>query len=255
MARSVLGFIQPIPWPSFEVGETHAELVFPKEGLSALIPLETISYYDKKMKHPTLREETDLQKKGYKFIAGVDEVGRGPLAGPVVAGAFMILPGFQMPTALRKRLRDSKKLSATKRLEFYKFFHSHPHVKWGIGIVSEKVIDKVNILQATRLAMKKAVSQLEHAQAIIVDGRMMIETPLFQKAIVKGDEKVFSCAVASIMAKVTRDKMMVRYHKKYPEYGFDKHKGYGTRSHFEQLRLHGPCDIHRKSFALNLART
>lgn len=197
---------------------------------------------------PSFKEEKALRKRGYAFIAGIDEAGRGPLAGPVVAGAFMILPGFKMPRALRKGLRDSKKLSPKKRLEFYRFFSSHPEVKWGIGIVSEKVIDRINILQATRLAMKKALLRLQKAEAVIIDGNILIKSTLFQKAVVKGDEKVFSCAAASIMAKVTRDRIMVRYHKKYPEYGFDKHKGYGTALHMKNLRKHGPSVIHRRTF-------
>ncbi|MDO8470709.1 MAG: ribonuclease HII [bacterium] len=200
------------------------------------------------MRIPTLKEEKSFWRKGYKLVAGLDEVGRGPLAGPVVAGAFIVLPGFRMPRALQKQLRDSKKLSERKRLEFYYFFHSHPHVKWGIGIVSETMIDRINILQATRLAMKKALAKVQKADSIIVDGNMVIESTLFQKAIVKGDESVFSCAAASIMAKVTRDRIMVRYHKKYPAYGFDKHKGYGTRLHMKNLRKHGPSSIHRRTF-------
>lgn len=197
-----------------------------------------------------MKEERALRKRGYAFIAGIDEAGRGPLAGPVVASAFMILPGFRMPRLLWETLRDSKKLSPKKRLEFYKFFHSHPQVQWGIGIVSEKVIDRINILQATGLAMKKALSRLKEADAIIVDGTTKIESALPQKMIIHGDELVFSCAAASIMAKVTRDRIMVRYHKRYPEYGFDRHKGYGTALHMRNLRKHGPSAIHRRTFAL-----
>lgn len=182
-------------------------------------------------------------------MVGVDEAGRGPLAGPVVAAAFMILPGFRMSRTLQKQLRDSKNLSPKKRLEFYKFFDTHPHAKWGIGIVSERVIDKINILQATRLAMKKALSKMRNADFVIADGQIMIDTSVPQKSVIQGDGKVFSCAAASIMAKVTRDRIMMKYHTRYPLYGFDRNKGYGTKAHMQTLREHGPCPIHRKTFA------
>jgi ribonuclease HII len=204
------------------------------------------------MTPPTLKEERRLWKKGRARVVGLDEVGRGPLAGPVVAVAFLIRSNFKMPRALRKELRDSKKLSAKKRLKFYRFFQVHPDMEWGIGRASEGVIDSINILQATKLAMKLALVQLEKktgkADFLIVDGNFTIDSKLQQKAVPKGDEKVFSCAAASIMAKVTRDRMMVGYHRKYPKYGFDRHKGYGTRMHIKNLKKYGPCAIHRKSF-------
>ncbi len=185
-------------------------------------------------------------------MVGIDEVGRGPLAGPVVAAAFLMSPKFKMPRALQKELRDSKKLSAKKRLKLYHFFQSHPDLKWGIGRVSERVIDSINILQATKLAMRLALTHLEkktgEADFLIVDGNFTIDSKLLQKAVPKGDEKVFSCAAASIMAKVTRDRMMARYHRKYPKYGFDRHKGYATSMHMKKLKEHGPCRIHRKTF-------
>lgn len=203
---------------------------------------------------PTLKEEKRLWKRGYKRVAGIDEAGRGPLAGPVVAGAFMILPGFQMPRVFQNELRDSKKLSPKKRLEFYKFFYSHPHAKWGIGVVSEKVIDRINILQATKLASARAFRNLEKklgapVNFLILDGNFSLNVSIPQKSIVKADEKVFSCAAASIIAKVTRDRMMMKYHRKYPLYGFDRHKGYGTELHLQRLSKYGHCPIHRKTFA------
>ncbi len=204
------------------------------------------------MNPPTFKEERALWKKGYKFVVGIDEVGRGPLAGPVVVAACMFRPNFMMPRALLKELRDSKKLSVKKRLKFYRFFRSHPAAQWGIGSVSEKTIDAINIFQATKLAMKRALVRLEKkagkADFLLIDGTFLIESKVSQKSITKGDELVASCAVASIMAKVTRDRMMARYHKIYPAYGFDRHKGYGTRTHMQKLKEHGPCLIHRKTF-------
>lgn len=205
------------------------------------------------MKPPTFKKELALWKKGYKFVVGIDEAGRGPLAGPVVAAACMFRPNFTMPRALQKELRDSKKLSEKKRLKFYRFFNSHPDLIWGIGRISEKTIDEVNIFQATKLAMKLALERLERktgkADFLIIDGTFFIDSKVLQKPIKKGDELVASCAVASIMAKVTRDRMMARYHRKYPKYGFDRHKGYGTRHHFQMLKKFGPCEIHRKTFS------
>ena len=212
-----------------------------------------VLYYNSIM-IPKIIEEKKLWKQGYRFVACVDEAGRGPLAGPVVACAVVLLPkpGLgRRPKPGLGRVRDSKKLSPKRREEVYKTVKEHPAIQWGIGIVSEKVIDKINIFQATKLAMKRAVANLERntpVDFLIVDGNMSIDMPIPQESIVKGDEKVFSCALASIIAKVTRDRMMLRYHKKYPQYGFDKHKGYGTKLHIATLKQHGPCPIHRRSF-------
>jgi len=221
------------------------------------------------MKYPNFSEEKKLWKKGYKFVVGLDEAGRGPLAGPVVAAAV------NLKLEIRNlKIKDSKKLSALQREEIYKILTNHKNIKWGIGVVSEKVIDKINILQATKLAMKKAlinlVSRNSHDREnfgtldfLILDGNFKLDlaasafgTPsatkgfggLKQKSIVKGDQKVFSVSAASIIAKVTRDRLMKKYHKKYPQFGFDKHKGYGTKAHFASLEKFGPCKIHRKSF-------
>ena len=231
------------------------------------------------MKYATLKEEKKLWKQGYQYIACIDEVGRGPLAGPMVAAAVCFVPKLvrdkeNLISLSFPRLRDSKKLSPKRREEVYEKIKRYPGIQWGIGIVSEKVIDKINIYQATKLAMQKAVFELDkklqaanfpknshntkpcysrglyYVDFLIVDGNMHLEKiPIPQKAIVKGDEKVFSCALASIIAKVTRDRIMVRYHKKYPQYGFDKHKGYGTPHHIAMLKKHGPCPLHRKTFS------
>jgi ribonuclease HII len=197
---------------------------------------------------PSFREEKKLQRRGFKLVAGLDEAGRGPLAGPVVASA-VVLERFRGVEKDLAGVKDSKQLSAERREDLYKILTKHPNIKWGIGIVSEKVIDKVNIFEATKLAMQKAVANLRTApDFLILDGRMAIKTEIPQESIIKADAKVFSCAAASVLAKVTRDRIMLRYHKRYPKYGFDVHKGYPTKSHFKLLEEYGPCKIHRKSF-------
>ncbi len=225
------------------------------------------------------KEIRKLHKRGYKVIVGLDEAGRGPLAGPVIASAvalefsisnFQFSNKFQILKSQFNKIRDSKKLSTKQREGWYKILTNHPDIEWGIGIVSEKIIDKVNILEATKLAMAKAVQDLESklgkpANFLIIDGNFSIRmaqprpatlgagirkrpSEYNQKAIVKADEKIFLCMAAGIMAKVTRDRMMVKLHKKYPQYGFERHKGYGTREHIRSMRKHGPCEIHRKTF-------
>ena len=205
------------------------------------------------MNYPNFKEEQNFWKKGINFVVGIDEAGRGPLAGPVVAGAVVLLNKKLQNLSLG--VKDSKKLTSKQREEIYNYFKKNITVQWGIGIVSEKVIDKINILEATKLAMIKSVKNLEkklgkskEKLVLIIDGNMKLNSEFEQKSIIKADQKVFSCALASIFAKVTRDKIMQKYHKKYPKYGFDKHKGYGTAYHFEMIKKHGACDIHRKSF-------
>jgi len=224
------------------------------------------------MKYPNLREEKKLWKKGYKKVTGLDESGRGPLAGPVVAAAtiihypseakrakggdenkvFIDYPRYDLRQLSKLGLlgvKDSKKLTPKKRKEIYKILTNHPQIEWGIGKVSEKVIDKINILEATKLAMKRAVNNMKlKPDFLILDGKMKLNIEIPQKSIVKADEKVFSCSAASIVAKVWRDKIMEKYHKKFPQYGFDKHKGYPTKFHKKMLKKYRPCKIHRKSF-------
>jgi ribonuclease HII len=205
---------------------------------------------------PSLREEKKLWRKGIKRVVGLDEAGRGPLAGPVVAAAVSIIANCKLEILKFKDLKDSKKLTPKKREDFYKIITKNPQIKWGIGIVSEKVIDKINIKNAAELAMEKALKNLERkmkkkADFLIIDGNHINSKNLkarSYKLIVKADEKVFSCALASILAKVTRDRIMERYSKKYPEYGFEIHKGYPTKFHLKMLKKYGPCKIHRKSF-------
>jgi len=193
-----------------------------------------------------LKYEKKLWKKRFKRVVGLDEAGRGPLSGPVVAAAVSLIPNSKF---LIPKLRDSKKLTLKRREEFYKILTKNPAIEWGIGKVSEKVIDKVNILEATKLAMKKAIKNLERKpDFLILDGNFKINVDIPQKSIIKGDEKVFSCATASIIAKVTRDRIMQKYHKKFPTYGFNKHKGYPTKLHLKMLKKYGPCKIHRMTF-------
>jgi len=204
------------------------------------------------MKHPTLQEEKKLWKRGYKKVAGIDEAGRGPLCGPVVAGAVIIrrsdLRKLNIWRSDLHYIKDSKQLSAKKREEFYKILTNHPDIEWGIGLVSEKIIDKINILEATKLAMQKAVQKLDRPNFLILDGNFSIKSNVPQKSIIKADEKVFSCSCASIIAKVTRDKLMQKYDQKYPYYGLASNKGYGTKFHREMLKKHGPSKIHRQTF-------
>ncbi|MCX6759519.1 MAG: ribonuclease HII [Candidatus Nealsonbacteria bacterium] len=205
-----------------------------------------------------LQEERKLWKKGFKRVVCLDESGRGPLAGPVLAAAvksdFSLLKNFSKFDFVH--IKDSKKLTPKKRKEFYKILTKHPNIEWGIGRVSEKVIDKINIKNAAELAMEKALRNLEkkikkRADFLIIDGNQLknykLKTKKY-KLIVKADEKVFSCMASGIIAKVTRDRIMQNYHKKYPCYGFNQHKGYPTKYHIKMLKKHGPSKIHRKTF-------
>jgi len=196
------------------------------------------------------REEIKLNKKGYNYVAGIDEAGRGPLAGPVVASAVLVAD-WNINKSLFLEVKDSKKLSEKKREYLFEIITAIPQIKWGIGIIDEKKIDEVNIFQATKLAMAEAAKDLttKHPlDILIIDGNATIDFPLEQKAIIKADDKIFSCSLASIIAKVTRDRMMYEYAKKYPQYQFERHKGYGTKIHIEAIKKFGPCEIHRKTF-------
>ncbi len=190
-----------------------------------------------------LRYETETRGMGFSRIAGVDEAGRGPLAGPVVAAAVVLPAGISI-----EGLTDSKKLSPAAREKYYSIIQIVAEAV-GVGIVREDAIDEINILQASLLAMKQAVAKLPvPADYLLIDGNRTIESPLPQKAIVKGDSLSLSIAAASVIAKVTRDRMMDVYHEKFPTYGFDKHRGYGTQLHLDRIKQFGPCPIHRKTF-------
>ena len=196
----------------------------------------------KKAKAQLLKEERRLSNSGYVLIAGVDEAGRGPLAGPVVA-ASCILKTFDFSC----EINDSKQLSRKKREKAYREIFKKAIV--GIGIIGEKTIDEINIYQATLRAMEMAIANLGvNPDYVIVDGRMKIITQCPVKCIVRGDCKSISIAAASIIAKVTRDRLMLRYDKEYPQYGFARHKGYGTRLHKAALKKFGPSPIHRYSY-------
>lgn len=197
-----------------------------------------------------LREE-ELHKQGYVNIAGVDEVGRGPLAGPVVAAAVVLPEDFDV-----LGIDDSKKLSEKKREELFKVI-TEGAVAYGIGMADHEVIDDINILQATKLAMKRALDELsEKLKAvecgpidyILFDAMKIEDIDIPQESIIKGDAKVLAIAAASIVAKITRDRMMVEYAKEYPEYAFEKNKGYGTKAHYEGIEAQGICPIHRRTF-------
>lgn len=204
---------------------------------------------------PSTKKELELIKSN-KLVIGVDEVGRGPLAGPVVASACWADPSFFKKEFKNKELvRDSKTLSEKQRERIFEFIKKNKKFKIGIGQVEPKTIDRINILNASLLAMRLAVedliSQIELKQEvfILVDGNRTIPgLKFFQEAVNKGDQKIFSIAAASICAKVFRDNLMLQYHQKYPQYGFDKHKGYGTQKHLLALKENGICEIHRKSF-------
>lgn len=184
-------------------------------------------------------------------MVGIDESARGPLAGPVIACAVTV-PKFLISNFKFLKIKNSKELSSKRREEVYELLRQNPNVEWGIGRVSEGVIDRINVLEATKLAMKRAVRNLEkkikNIDYLLIDGNFGINIDIPQRSIVKADEKVFSCAAASIVAKVSRDRAMLRYHKKYPQYGFDKHKGYPTKLHQAMLKKYGPCRLHRASF-------
>ncbi|PIS02722.1 MAG: ribonuclease HII [Chlamydiae bacterium CG10_big_fil_rev_8_21_14_0_10_42_34] len=188
--------------------------------------------------------ERRLKSEGFCSIAGVDEVGRGPLAGPVVAAAC-ILP----ENARFSHLNDSKKLSPQIRESLFEKITTFPHVVFGIGIVDVKTIDRINILQATFLAMKRAIGALSiKPDYLLIDGNQLPLIDIPSESLVRGDSLSVSIAAASIIAKVTRDRMMDELDIDWPQYGFKHHKGYGTALHLKALLAHGPSPFHRKSF-------
>ena len=190
-----------------------------------------------------LEYEKELYSKGYEYICGIDEAGRGPLCGPVVAAAVILKKGDKI-----EGVNDSKKLSEKKREQIYEEIKERA-VAYSVGIVDEKTIDEINILEATRLAMKKAVEGLStKAEYALVDAEKKVPIDIPYTPIIKGDALSESIAAASIIAKVTRDRMIVELDSKYPEYNFAKNKGYGTKQHTDAIKEYGLCPAHRKSF-------
>ena len=190
-----------------------------------------------------LHFEKTLWEQGIMHIAGVDEAGRGPLAGPVVAAAV-----FFPKDVIIDGVNDSKKLSEVKREELFEQIH-RAALSIGVGIVGHETIDSINILQATLNAMEEAVLHLSPSpQHLLIDGNQFRKNGIPHTTIIDGDAKCFSIAAASIVAKVTRDRIMLKYDEQFPQYGFAKHKGYGTKAHLEAIRAHGFCEIHRRSF-------
>jgi len=196
--------------------------------------------------------ERVLWSRSVMRVAGVDEAGRGPLAGPVVAAAAILPPRWAdtgLPAELAG-LNDSKQLTAAQREKFFEFLTRCAEVEFAIAQVDAGVIDEINVLQATHRAMNAALAQLTplppHA---LVDGRPVKTLRVPQTAIIKGDARSYSIAAASVLAKVTRDRRMQALHAQFPAYGFDQHKGYGTAQHLAAIAQHGACPVHRKSFA------
>lgn len=196
------------------------------------------------MSEITMWEIEDLHfENGIKLICGVDEAGRGPLAGPVCAAAVILPPHAQIPG-----LNDSKKLTDKKRRELYPVIMEQA-VAYGIGFASHEEIDEINILQATYLAMERAIAKLSvRPELALIDGNRAKDFGVPVKTVIKGDSLSASIAAASILAKVTRDDLMLEAAKEYPQYAFDVHKGYGTKAHYESLAAYGPSPIHRMSF-------
>lgn len=181
------------------------------------------------------------------MVCGIDEVGRGPLAGPVCAAAVILPPDFDVPG-----INDSKKVSEKRREALYKEITERA-VAWSVALVDNTVIDEINILEATKRAMKLAVSKLEiRPDLLVIDAVKLENLDIPQKSIVKGDEKSLSVAAASIVAKVTRDRLMVEYSEKWPGYGFEKNKGYGTKAHYEGIEKQGIAPVHRLSYLKNI---
>nr|WP_280635586.1 ribonuclease HII [Bacillus sp. 165] len=218
-----------------------------RKGIQKLIAQwykrQEVEARERELFHQMSEYEQALRDKGVKFIAGVDEVGRGPLAGPVVAAAVILPEGFYLAG-----LNDSKKLSEAKREQYYNTIVKEA-VAVGIGVIEAEVIDEINIYQATKRAMLTAIADLSpQPQHLLIDA-MELPLAIAQTSIIKGDAKSISISAASVVAKVTRDRMMKDLGEMYPMYGFEKHMGYGTKEHIEAIRTQGVLREHRKTFA------
>jgi ribonuclease HII len=230
---------------NFEIPFCHFEVIMPRERIR-LRDQHSEGTDDLFSAEPTcdpLYFERSARKDGYTCIAGLDEAGRGPLAGPVVAAAVVLPDDLFIPG-----LTDSKQVSEPKREKLFDRIQSLA-ICFGIGIADERTIDKVNIYQATIIAMERALQSLvPPPDYLLLDAITLSRISLPQKPLIKGDCRSHSIAAASILAKVTRDRMMLDLHEKFPHYHFHKHKGYGTKEHLLLLRKYGPCDAHRRSF-------
>jgi ribonuclease HII len=193
----------------------------------------------------SLDREAQLFREGIFPVAGIDEAGRGPLAGPVICAAVILPIDIDLPG-----LDDSKKLTARRRDILYSAISTHSRIAWASARIEPDEIDRLNILRATHAGMRRAWEKLEPRPVhVLIDGLPVPEFPCHQTALIGGDALSLSIAAASVIAKVERDRIMLEYDLIYPDYGFAKHKGYPTAEHFAKLRLHGPCPIHRRSFA------
>ena len=196
--------------------------------------------------------ENQLREKGYRYIAGLDEAGRGPLAGPVVASAVILPPDTEL---VIPGVDDSKKLSSLRRGKILEEIKEKA-IAWAVGIVDVETIDQINILQATKKAMKQAVEGLQTSpEILLIDAVELAQVSLPQQPLIHGDALSVSIAAASIVAKETRDAMMIALDSLYPEYGFASNKGYGSAQHIAALRKYGPCPIHRRTFIKNFTGT
>ena len=221
-----------------------------RSGVTKLVETANKKHVKYLMEKERMNRISSYERKyismGYKNIGGIDEVGRGPLAGPVMAAAVILPKDLRIPY-----INDSKKLTAAKRDELYNII-SEKAVAIGLGMVGQERIDEINILQATYEAMRDAIHHLKvPADYLLVDAVHIPKVDIPQAGIIKGDAKSISIAAASIIAKVTRDRIMTDYDKVYPEYGFAGNKGYGSAEHIEALKKYGPCPLHRRSFIKN----
>ncbi len=212
-----------------------------KQTLNQKLPLDQHELF--RLQELTHYEEA-AREKGFRTIIGIDEAGRGPLAGPVVAASCFFPPDIYV-----SGVNDSKQLTPSRRAAIYQELISNEHIQYHVAVVDHTVIDEINIYQATIRAMIEAVDGLDvTADYLLVDGLNLPHPTIPGEGIIKGDQKSQLIAAASIIAKETRDALMVEYHEKWPEYRFDRHKGYGTQIHREAIAKYGPCPIHRRSF-------
>ena len=219
-----------------------------RPGAKALVEraLKRQAAYEKELSRTEKMKEYEKKYASFSYICGIDEVGRGPLAGPVVAGAVILPKDCDI-----LYLNDSKQLSEKKREELYALIMEKA-LATGLGVVSPERIDEINILQATYEAMRQAIGKLKHKPQLLLNDAVTIPgVSIKQVPIIKGDAKSISIAAASIIAKVTRDRMMVEYDRTYPQYGFASNKGYGAKAHIEAIKKFGPTPIHRRSFIGN----